>query len=124
MTQLASDLTDGDWVAVTDGSFKTSHGTAAWKIVNPARPENAITSSCITPGHTEQIDAYQSELTGLYGTIATITLLAQYFQIPHGTVVLACDNLAAIQQASYSVDCTSPLTTANFFQTMQSPSIH
>jgi hypothetical protein len=66
MDSLANSIRQGTCSCVTDGSFKDSHGTAAWKIIDIDKPENSIDGQCITPGHPSQQNPYRSELSGLY----------------------------------------------------------
>jgi hypothetical protein len=91
--------------AVSDGSFKASHGTAAWMAV--------ISSVCIiyglsvSPGEASDQSAYRSELTGLYGIAMTIRHLERKFSF-RGKVIIGCDGLSALTRASFDCDFTNP----------------
>jgi hypothetical protein len=63
--------------AVSDGSFKNAHGTAAWIIT--ISNKCIIKGRSIAPGHPEDQSAYRSELTGLYGIVMTIHHLEKHF---------------------------------------------
>jgi hypothetical protein len=56
--------------AVSDGSFKNGHGTAAWIVV--ISPTCTISGSSVAPGEPEDQSAYRSKLTGIYGIVLTI----------------------------------------------------
>jgi hypothetical protein len=62
-----------DIIAVSDGSFKEEHGTAAWIVV--VSDKCCIEGKVITPGLPSVQSAYRSELAGIFGILATITLL-------------------------------------------------
>jgi hypothetical protein len=59
--------------AVSDGSFKEKHGTAAWMIC--VSETCVIRGRTITPGLPSDQSAYRSELIGLYGIVYTIRYL-------------------------------------------------
>lgn len=112
--ELANDIKEGKITCVADGSFKDQHGTAAWKILNLENPKNAVEGQCITPGSPEQQNAYRSELSGVYAGISVINALVEYYEIQQGSVVLACDNLGAINITSYDSGGVNPVSCAQF----------
>jgi hypothetical protein len=91
--------------AVSDGSFKDRHGTAAWLL--------EIASDCIIhglaviPGHGSDQSAYRSELTGLYGIAMTVRLLETKYSF-HGSVTIGCDGLSALNKAQIDSDFANP----------------
>jgi hypothetical protein len=96
---------EGDIRGVSDGSFKNSHGTAAWII--KIGVNSFITGGTIVPGPPEIQCAYRSELTGLYGIACTIWSLEQ----SHGlisTITVGCDGLSALQQVNKISDFIDP----------------
>jgi hypothetical protein len=108
LTMVADAIRNGTCSCVTDGSYKDSHGTAAWKILDLATPDNFIEGRCITPGTPSQQNPYRSELSGLYASVATTNAIVQFFHISSGSMTLACDNLGAIRSTSYKAEHTSP----------------
>jgi hypothetical protein len=102
LASLAQSIRQGTCACITDGSFKDSHGTAAWKILDFATPEHVMEGQVVTPGHPYQQDAYCSELSGLYASVIAINAISKYFQIDGGTVTLSCDNMSATRMALYN----------------------
>jgi predicted RNA-binding Zn-ribbon protein involved in translation (DUF1610 family) len=91
--------------AVSDGSFKEQHGTAAWMII--VSPSCVIQGRCITPGTPEIQSAYRSELAGLYG----IAYYVYYLERKHGVsgkITVACDGISALNQVSKNYDFINP----------------
>jgi hypothetical protein len=105
---LAQAIRNGTCSCVTDGSYKDSHGTAAWKILDLSTPDHYIEGQCITPGTASQQNPYRSELSGLYASVATTNALVGFCNISSGSMTLACDNLGATRTTSYIADHTSP----------------
>jgi hypothetical protein len=92
-------------IAVSDGSFKQEHGTAAW--ILRASEACEIVGQMITPGTARDQSAYRSELAGLYGVACTIWLLEKEHGIT-GTVLAACDGLSALRQIEKMHDFIDP----------------
>jgi hypothetical protein len=65
LTVMVHAIHNGTCSCVTDGSFKDTHGTAAWKIADPGHPEHSFEGQCVTPGTSVQQNSYHSELRGL-----------------------------------------------------------
>ena len=85
-------------VCVTDGSYKNDLGTAAFILLaNLQDRDDPFTCVNCTPGLPTDMDAYRAELGGIYGSIATINMLATAFNIQDGSIILGCDCLSAIQ---------------------------
>jgi hypothetical protein len=95
----------GDVRAVSDGSFKNAHGTAAWIIFISNRC--IIKGRAIAPGHPDDQSAYRSELTGLYGIVMTIRHLEKHFHLT-GDITVGCDGLSALTKASIQSDFINP----------------
>jgi hypothetical protein len=109
-TQFPSNLSSeldrsGAIQAVSDGSFKSQHGTAAWMIVISS--ECVIYGSTVAPGDPSDQSAYRSELTGLYGIAMSIRYLELHFDF-RGSVTIGCDGLSALRKASTECDFTNP----------------
>jgi hypothetical protein len=88
-------------IAVSDGSFKNGHGTAAW-ILYFSDSCNCV-GRVVVPEEAHDQSAYRSELTGLYATAISVRLLERRFGII-GSVTMGCDGLSALQQVSMSAD--------------------
>jgi Reverse transcriptase (RNA-dependent DNA polymerase) len=109
LTVLAEAIRNGTTCScVTDGSYKDTHGTAAWKILDLATPEHSIEGQCVTPGTSAQQNPYRSELSGLLASVSATNALVSFFSISSGSMTLACDNLGAIRVTSYNADHTAP----------------
>jgi hypothetical protein len=91
--------------AVSDGSFKEGHGTAAWMIV--ISPTCTIYGVTVAPGSVDDQSAYRSELTGIYGIAMTIRHLEKHYHYK-GEVTIGCDGLSALYKASHDIDFSNP----------------
>jgi hypothetical protein len=91
--------------AVSDGSFKNQHGTAAWMVY--ISEACIIYGGTISPGDPTDQSAYRSELVGIYGIAATIWLLENEYHLI-GDVMVGCDGLSALRQASKQLDFINP----------------
>jgi predicted RNA-binding Zn-ribbon protein involved in translation (DUF1610 family) len=91
--------------AVSDGSFKNQHGTAAWMIV--VSPLCVIRGRCTTPGCPEIQSAYRSELAGLYCIVYYVHFLERQYGV-RGKITVACDGISALNQASKNYDFINP----------------
>lgn len=91
--------------AVSDGSFKNNHGTAAWMLF--ISDSCIIKGKCVTPGEPECQSAFRSELAGLYGIVSTVRYLEMTRHLL-GKITVACDGLSALHQASQSYDFVNP----------------
>jgi hypothetical protein len=114
LESIVQSIRTGTCSCVTDGSYKDHHGTAAWKIIDLEKPDHCVEGQLVSPGSPSQQDAYRSELSGLYASIAVINALAEYFQITDGAITLACDNISACRMSSYDAMGTNPSSCAHF----------
>jgi Reverse transcriptase (RNA-dependent DNA polymerase) len=114
LDSIIQSIRTGTCSCVTDGSFKDNHGTAAWKIVDLAKPEHVLEGQVVTPGYPHQQDAYRSELSGLYASVVVINSLTTYYQITGGSITLACDNISAGRMSSYNAVGTNPSSCAHY----------
>jgi hypothetical protein len=111
---IAQAIRSGTCSCITDGSYKDHHGTAAWKIISLEHPDHSIEGQVVTPGHPYQQEAYRSELSGLYASVAVINAVTSFFSITDGAITLACDNLSACRMSSYDALGTNPSSCAQF----------
>lgn len=77
-------------VAVSDGSHRSGHGTAAWILTDKNRM-CSISGSVIAPGAEGDQDSYRSELTDLYCIILIMTWLKKYDDMTEGTIMVGYD---------------------------------
>ena len=96
---VAQGITQGSAVAVCDGSFKEGHGTASLTMLPHLASEhpNQINASHITPGHAQEMDAYRTEVGGIYGIVTIIEHLVEAFDIETGSITLGCDCESALK---------------------------
>jgi hypothetical protein len=85
-------------IAVGDGSFKDTFGTAAWT-VGTEQDGQLMAGRAVCPGGPEHQSSYRSELTGLYVILAITHQLCLYYKIEAGQIEIGCDGLSALQTA-------------------------
>jgi len=95
--ELSSNILTGRGYAISDGSFKTHQGSAAW-IIEGASPTNRVIGEGFTPGHEDDHSSFRSELAGIY-----TCLLFLYHCLCHPTTTkpafyLACDGKLVLHQ--------------------------
>ena len=103
---IAQALREGRLTSVSDGSFKTRFGTAAWVFETLDKLTN-MDGGCIVPGHPSIQSSGRSELAGLYGIAAVVYLLCKHYNITEGAIEVGCDGLNALR------DCFTPGFTAS-----------
>jgi hypothetical protein len=96
--RLLDALQEGTVMAVSDGSYKDTYGTAAWTIGD--QDEFSILSGrVVCPGTDDDHNLYRSELAGIYAITAIMNKLCEYYQIHEGTVEIGCDGQSALKTA-------------------------
>ena len=84
----------GTAIAVTDGSFKNTLGTAAFTL-QPDLDMRSDTHAYVmvnqTPGAPQDMDAYRAELGGIFGIIDLANQLCQEHHILSGAITVGCD---------------------------------
>lgn len=105
---LINSLIAGTLIAVSDGSFKDSFGTAAFTLV-------ATGASCVAvnvvPGPPPVQCAYRSELSGLYGIVLLVNALCTWATLQDPcSITIGCDGESALLSACGTdlLDPTSP----------------
>jgi len=86
----------GTIMAISDGSFKDTYGTAAWTI-GVTDEDQYISGKVICPGDGTDHSSYRSELTGLYVILTITNQLCEYYDIQEGAIEIGCDGLSALQ---------------------------
>jgi hypothetical protein len=93
---VASAIRDRTAIAVSDGSFKNQHGTAALVLCDPtaALPSSnsRIVGCHVTPGHPSDQSPYRSELSGIYGILCVVEEICKLYDIQSGNITIGCDN--------------------------------
>ena len=87
-------------MAVTDGSYDPIkfYSTACWVIVDDTN-EHRVKGAAHTPGHDEDLDAYRSEVFGIYCILICLKYICDHFKITKGAVTIVCDCLGALTRA-------------------------
>jgi hypothetical protein len=93
--EVAKGLWEGTAMAVCDGSFKETFGTAAW-IIRTNEGEASIRGCVHCPGAPDDHSSYRSELAGIYAVLTVTNKLCKFFQIKDGRITLGCDGLSAL----------------------------
>ena len=99
-------LVEGTLCGMSDGSAKDGFATASWILTSPDRM-HSLSADAIVPGPTESLDAYRTELIGLYAMVCAISQLAGD-TTSSISVSLGCDGLSALQEAFHRQDPVSP----------------
>jgi hypothetical protein len=90
-------LKNREAIAVSDGSFKTEYGTAAW-VIEGVDSHGRILGQVIAPGGPSDQSPYRSELTGIYSIMIMVNRLCEFYDIKEGEIELACDGLSALDK--------------------------
>lgn len=106
---LASALKNGTDILVCDGSYQphlaTTLGTAAWKIECTETQESAM---AIPPSSTNIANAYRSELTGIYASLAMVLAVTTLHKVEFGRLLAGCDNEQGLYLSSLINNRVSP----------------
>ena len=96
---IVLDIRNGTVVAVSDGSFKDSHCTAAWVIENSVVTARLIGLVNIPPFHVDY-SVYCNELGGLYNTVCIFTIIKEIWEIytQEAEIGIRCDGLSALDK--------------------------
>ena len=96
---LAQAFIDGNGLAVCDGSYmphsNSRFGTAAW-LIQHANTQEGCRGVVQTSGDEREVNAYRSELQGLYTTLMAIMAICEFHNVTTGKVKVYCDNEKAI----------------------------
>jgi hypothetical protein len=95
---LALAISQGDAIAVSDGSYQDTYGTASW-VLEGTNSTGRILGDVVVPGNEHDQTAYRSELTGIYAILLTVSKLCQYYKINRGAMELGCDGKSALEKA-------------------------
>jgi len=95
---LVEAIKDGLAMAISDGSYKSCYGTAAWTIGDPDTA-SMLSAKVICPGTEDDHDAYRSELSGLYSIMMIIEKFCDFHEIKEGSIAIGCDGKSALETA-------------------------
>jgi hypothetical protein len=95
---LALAIIQGDAIAVSDGSYQDTYGTASW-VLEGANSTGRLLGDVVVPGNERDQSAYRSELTKIYAILLTVSKLCQYYKINRGAMELGCDGKSALEKA-------------------------
>ena len=90
-------------LAISDGSFKGTIGTACFTIEGP-NSLGAIVCPSVVPIDRLNQGSYLSELGGIFGIVVFIDIIVQVHNIKKGTVIVGSDALSVLQTF---MECTS-----------------
>ncbi len=90
-TAIARAIIQGNAVAVCDGSFKEEFGTAGFVFQQGNTNDLRITGAHVTPGHSDEINPYRSELGGILAVVIVAEALVLFHDIREGTIEVGCD---------------------------------
>jgi hypothetical protein len=99
LTTLLQGIQTGTAIAVTDGSFKNTLGTAAFTLqpdLDTGSDTHAYVMVNQTPGAPQDMDAYRAELGGIFGIIDLANQLCKENQILSGAITVGCDCASAL----------------------------
>jgi len=95
--ELSRDILDGRGYAVSDGSFKTNQGSAAW-IIEGACPTNRVIGEGFTPGMDDDHSSFRSELAGIYTCLLFLHHCFPHSKTSKPAFYLACDGKSVLHR--------------------------
>jgi hypothetical protein len=94
-----------DAIAVSDGSYQDSFGSAAW-VLEGTTDKGRITGEVGTPRDSESQSSYRSKLKGLYYIVLTVSTLCAHYGLTEGGITVGCDGESALEQAFGQTEIT------------------
>jgi hypothetical protein len=85
-------------MAISDGSYKETFGTATWTIGDP-ETVSFVSGKSICPGTACDHDAYRSELSGIFSILMVMKKFCEFRAISEGYITLGCDGKSALEKA-------------------------
>ncbi len=95
---IALAIQQSEAIAISDGSFQDTYGTAAW-VVEGTDSNGRALGAVVVPGSAKDQSAYRSELAGLYSILVFVKQLCEFYQISSGSIELGCDGQSALDKA-------------------------
>jgi hypothetical protein len=94
---LAIDIQQGTCIAVSDGSFKDSRGTASI-VIEGQDSRSRLRCDVVVSGDETSQSAYRSELTGIMAAVNIIEAICEFFKISAGAVTMVCDGKSGLEK--------------------------
>ena len=94
---ILDSLRDGTAVGASDCSFKDKSGATCWILENATGKER-IVGLINVPRHDDEHDTYRNEITGLYGIVIAVEMLANVRDISGAKLEVGCDGLNALHR--------------------------
>jgi hypothetical protein len=88
---VAQAITQGNAIAVCDGSYKDHFGNAAFVLQNENNKTSRILGAHVTPGRPDDINPYRSKLGGILAIVIVTEAIATFHDIKEGTIDIGCD---------------------------------
>jgi hypothetical protein len=90
-SHIAAAILQGTAVAVCDGSYKESFGTAGFVLQRGNSKDHRILGTNITPGSPDDINPYRAELAGIFAIVVAVEAIVAFHDIQSGSIELGCD---------------------------------
>jgi hypothetical protein len=103
---IAAAISNRAAIAVSNGSFRSTSGTAAW-VIKRDDCVGRIVGHVISPSSGTDQSPYRNELTGIYRVMKFCGKLCELCKITEGSIELACDGLVALNKAFSYVEFLS-----------------
>jgi hypothetical protein len=103
-TPIRDAIISGSLIAVSDGSCKDTYGTAAWILY--AAPFY-LSGQVVCPGAAKDQNSYRSEIAGLLAILNMVDALVSFYNIPAGSIKVACDVLSALNRVFSDISTLS-----------------
>jgi hypothetical protein len=97
---VAAAIRNGTAYAVSDRSYKEDRGTSAFLLEGENGSEGRILGMNEIPGDSPDQSAYQAELGGIAGVVATADCLCRLYGIHTGAIQCRLDGFQAMRHAS------------------------
>ena len=98
--KLVQDIINGDAIAVTDASVSPYTGVGASSFVITSKDlQTSYSGSHGVPKGSEKMDSYRAELYGIFSILLTLHDIINENRITSGTITIACDNKASLNNA-------------------------
>jgi len=93
--ELTREVIQGRGYAVSNGSFKTHQGAAAW-IIEGSSSANRVIGECFAPGTDDDHSSFRSKLAGIYTCPLFIYHCFQHSLQTKPPFYLACDGKSVL----------------------------
>ncbi len=97
-SHIAQAIREGVAIAISDGSYQDTYGTASW-VIEGQDSSGRLVGDVIVPGSASDQSAYRSELAGIYSILVMAKKVCEYFHILQGSIELGCDGQSALDKA-------------------------